>query len=197
MFATDANTGGGTVGLNQKGGDVRTFDRRMWVRWVLTFVGFPIAGLASKSLTGPVDDVSAAVGGGAIAGVVLGAVQSLAIRSTPRARVRWMMATAAGFLLGLAVGASLVDFKTDTASLVVMGVVSGLGIGVLQSLVFGGTRTRRLVWALATPALWALGWFITSQVISDVDAQYTNFGATGAIVCTALGGAVLAFKAQQ
>jgi hypothetical protein len=34
-------------------------------------------------------------------------------------------------------------------------------------------------------------------VISDVDAQYANFGASGALVCAALGGVVLAVRATS
>jgi hypothetical protein len=96
---------------------------------------------------------------------------------------------------GLVAGGSVVGFETDTASLVAMGALTGLGIGVAQALVLRGSGLRRLLWALVTPALWALGWLITAQVISDVDAQYANFGASGAVVCAALGGVVLAFRA--
>jgi hypothetical protein len=96
---------------------------------------------------------------------------------------------------GLVAGGSVVGFETDTASLVVMGALTGLGVGVAQALVLRGSGLRRLLWALVTPALWALGWLITAQVISDVDAQYANFGASGAVVCAVLGGGLLAFWA--
>jgi hypothetical protein len=35
-------------------------------------------------------------------------------------------------------------------------------------------------------ALWALGWTITSSAGIDVEAQYTVFGSSGALVVTAL-----------
>jgi hypothetical protein len=172
------------------------FDTRMWGRWALTFIGFPLAGLAAKGVTGPIDSATAAVVGGLAAGAVLGGVQSLAPRRVSgERRLAWAGATAVGMAAGLVAGASAVGFETDTASLVAMGALTGAGIGVAQALLLPGSTFRRLTWALVTPALWALGWFITAQVISDVDAQYANFGASGAVVCAVLGGVVLAVRA--
>ena len=38
-------------------------------------------------------------------------------------------------------------------------------------------------WAIANPPAWALGWLVTSYVISsNVDERFTNFGASGALV---------------
>jgi hypothetical protein len=35
----------------------------------------------------------------------------------------------------------------------------------------------------ANPPAWALGWFVTSHVISrNIDERFTNFGASGALV---------------
>ncbi|CAN5536049.1 hypothetical protein BH24ACT11_BH24ACT11_04350 [soil metagenome] len=50
---------------------------------------------------------------------------------------------------------------------------------------------------MAAPALWAAGWTVTTlagvdvDVDVDVDAQYTVFGATGAITYSALAGLLL------
>jgi hypothetical protein len=38
-------------------------------------------------------------------------------------------------------------------------------------------------WAIANPLAWALGWLVTSYVITrNVKDQFTNFGASGALV---------------
>jgi hypothetical protein len=38
-------------------------------------------------------------------------------------------------------------------------------------------------WAVANPPAWALGWFVTSYVITtNVDERFPNFGASGALV---------------
>jgi hypothetical protein len=42
-----------------------------------------------------------------------------------------------------------------------------------------------------------MGWLITSQVIKDIDAHYANFGASGALVCAAVGGVVMAIGASR
>ena len=40
-----------------------------------------------------------------------------------------------------------------------------------------------LGWAVANPPAWALGWFISSYVISrNIDERFPIFGASGAIV---------------
>ena len=173
---------------------ITRFDTRGWLRWVGSFIGFPLAGLAAKAVTGPIDSTVAAVVGGLAAGAVLGGVQALALRLDTGHRLAWAVATALGASAGLAAGSTSVDFATDTSSLVTMGALTGLGIGVAQAAVMVGSLLRRTIWAVATPMLWAIGWLITSQVIVDVDAQYAIFGASGALVVTLLGGAVLTVR---
>jgi hypothetical protein len=49
-----------------------------------------------------------------------------------------------------------------------MGAITGLGVGALQALVL--TRSRlsgAFWWALANPPAWALGWLVTSYVITE------------------------------
>jgi hypothetical protein len=175
----------------------KKFDTRMLARWTASFVGFPLAGLAAKAAAGPIDDGFSAVVGGLAAGAVLGLVQAMALRATTMHRLRWVAATAIGMSAGLSVGSGIVDHATDTSSLVVMGAFTGAGIGLAQAAVMVGPAWRRVVWLVLTPVLWALGWLITSQVIKDIDARYANFGASGALVCAAVGGVVMAIGASR
>jgi hypothetical protein len=161
-----------------------------------TFIGFPLAGLAARAVAGNIDDLRSAAIGGLAAGAVLGAVQSIGMRRDRRRPEAWIAATAIGFAAGLTVGAGVVDYDTNAASLAVMGALTGLGVGIAQALVLVGNRTQQIAWAAATPALWALGWLITSQVIVDADRQHANFGASGALVVTALSGLVLAVSSR-
>jgi hypothetical protein len=170
------------------------FDIRTWARWVASFVGFPLAGLAAKGVAGPIDGAGAALAGGLAAGAVLGAVQALALPTDRSTRLRWIGATSGGMAAGLALGATAVDFATDATSLTVMGAVTGAGVGLAQMTVLTTAAPRRLGWAVASSVLWALGWLITSQVIVDADSQFSNFGASGAIVATLLGGLLLAIR---
>ena len=65
-----------------------------------------------------------------------------------------------------------------------MGAVTGLGVGALQTLLLARQRVSGAFWwAIANPPAWALGWLITSYVIStNVKEQFTNFGASGTLV---------------
>ena len=65
-----------------------------------------------------------------------------------------------------------------------MGAATGLAVGVLQALVLARHRVPgALLWAVANPPAWALGWFITSYVISrNIGERFPVFGASGAVV---------------
>ena len=149
---------------------------RPWWRWMLTALAFP-SGLIAHLIAGPVDDVPAAVIGGAIAGVGIGAAQWALLRHRG-IKVSWIPASAAGLAAGLAVGSAVVDYRTDITSLAVMGFFSGLGMGLAQGVTLGNARA--LPWAGATAALWALGWVITTAGGIDVDEQWVTSGSTAA-----------------
>jgi hypothetical protein len=155
---------------------------------MLSFLGFPIGGLAALSLVGAIDSTSTALVGGAITGVVLGAIQSLAAPSLPR--LAWIVATSTGLSVGLAAGATAVDFDTSLDALALQGAISGAVIGGAQAVVLVRAKAlgagRAAVWPPFLAACWALGWTITTAAGVDVERQYTVFGATGAIVVTAL-----------
>ena len=51
---------------------------RPWLIWTTGFLSFPLAGIAGGAVAGRVDDPMAALTGGLITGIVIGAGQSLA-----------------------------------------------------------------------------------------------------------------------
>ena len=163
---------------------------RAWLIWILGFLAFPLAGLAGTGVAGRVDSPLAALLGGAVAGLVIGAGQSLASlrRLDPR---KWVPATAVGMGLGLLLGASIVDYRTSLADLALMGALTGIALGVAQALALPSHARSRWVWAAAMPVLWALGWTVTTLGGIDVDQQFTNFGAYGAATFSALSGILL------
>lgn len=75
-----------------------------------------------------------------------------------------------------------------------MGAVSGALLGIAQGLALAAQDRRRLAmaWAAAMPALFAIGWSVTTLGGIDVDQQFTVFGAYGAVVFTLLSGVLLA-----
>jgi len=161
--------------------------RRPALRWIVTFAGFPLGSVAARAIVGPIDTTTAALLGGAINGAVIGAVQGWALRPTGVAIARWIAATAAGLMIGLGIGATVVDFSTSLSSLVRQGAICGLAVGVAQAVVLVPRLGRlALAWPLLLGALWAAGWAITDAVGVEVDEHFTVFGSSGAVLVTGL-----------
>jgi hypothetical protein len=159
----------------------RTSSPRAIARWMVTFLGFPLAGLATL-ITGPVDTLGAALAGGLLTGAVLGGFGG----NRPPA-ASWIVATALGLMTGLALGASAVDYETTLGALVVQGALSGLLVGAAQGLVLlPRLGPLSLAWAPALSAIWSAGWAVTTGAGIDVDQRFTVFGSSGALLVTAL-----------
>jgi hypothetical protein len=149
-----------------------------------------VAGLAGTAVADRVDSPLAALSGGAVAGLVIGAGQALVSRRRLDP-IRWIPATAGGMSLGLFLGAATVSYRTSPAGLVLMGAITGLVLGAAQYLALPPTARRRWVWPAAMPALWAIGWTATTLGGIDVAQQFTVFGAYGAVAFSALSGLLL------
>jgi hypothetical protein len=153
------------------------------LRWLPTFLGFPVGGAVAELVVGRVDGVTAALVAGALTGVVLGAVQSWAMGAAGPPAGWWITATAAGLAAGLAAGSAAVGYGTSLGDLVLQGAICGLVLGAAQGLLLQG-RVAYL-WAPGLSALWALGWAVSTSIGVDVEAQYAVFGSSGALVVTA------------
>jgi hypothetical protein len=162
--------------------------------WVAVAPAFPLSALIGRALGGPVDAVGAALVGGALTAAGLGAVQCWAAKGALGRPAAWIGASAAGYAVGLAAGAALVGYGTDLGDLAIMGLVSGALLGAAQGLVLArqGHRGLAVPWALAMPALFALGWCASTAVGVNVEDQYTVFGAAGAVLFMLLSGLLLA-----
>jgi hypothetical protein len=126
--------------------------------------------------------VGTAVLGGLIAGAVIGTAEWFVLRKL--VSWLWIPATAAGMAVGLAAGSALVDYGIARGDVVLMGALTGLGVGALQALVLARHGIPGAFWwAVANPPLWALCWLVTSYVITaNVKEQFVNFGGSGALV---------------
>ncbi|MBJ7472491.1 MAG: hypothetical protein JHD16_14390 [Solirubrobacteraceae bacterium] len=162
-------------------------------RWLATFAAFPVAGLLGRAVGGPVDELGAALLGGAATGAVLGAAQWLAARRALGGPFAWVAATAVGMSLGLGAGAAAVDFGTELGDLATMGFITGLALGGTQGAALLWQRRVLLarVWGAGMPLLYALGWTVTTLAGVSVEDQFTVFGATGALVVTIISGGLL------
>ncbi len=165
-----------------RSGDRRGIVRRLWLWPLAILVSLPIGGYVADLVVDGVDSVGAALVGGLIAGAIFGAAEWFVLRR--RVSWLWIPATVAGMAVGLVAGAALVDYGIGRADLALMGAVNGVGVGVMQALVLARHRIPgALWWAVANPPGWALGWFVTSYVISrNIDERFPIFGASGAIV---------------
>jgi hypothetical protein len=163
-------------------------------RWVAVALAFPVAGLIGWAIGGRVDSVMPALVGGAITGAGLAAVQWWAAKGALGRPAVWTSSSAVGYAVGLAAGAALVGYDTDLGALALMGLVSGAALGAAQGLVLArhGRRALALPWAVAMPALFALGWSVASATGIGVDDQFTVFGAGGALLFMLLSGLLLA-----
>ena len=155
---------------------------RLWLWVVAILVGFPIGGYVADLVVDGVDSVAAALAGGLITGVIIGFAQWFALRRWVSGT--WILATIAGMAAGLMAGAALVDYGVERGDLLLMGAVTGAGVGVAQALVLARRRIRGAIWwAVANPPAWALGWYVSSYVISrNIDERFPIFGASGASV---------------
>ena len=170
--------------------------RQIWLWPVAILVGFPIGGVLADLAVDGVDSVGAALVGGLIAGVVaVGGV----VRPQGVGLVPLDPATTLGLAAGLAAGAALVDYGIGRGDIVLMGAVTGIGVGVTQALVLARHGVPGAFWwAVANPPAWALGWLVTSYVISrNVKEQFAIFGASGAIVFGLLTWVLLAVLLQE
>ncbi len=158
-------------------------------------LAFPLAGLAARGLAEPVEAVWSAFLAGAMAGLVIGVAQWLALRRIG-ADARWIAATAAGLAVGLGLGYTVFGYGDTVADLAVIGAVSGLGIGTAQWWLRRGLVDGSLEWIPATAAAWALGWTVTTAIGVAPDDRWPNPGLSGAATRTVLMGAVLGLLAR-
>ncbi|PWJ51783.1 hypothetical protein SAMN06264364_12061 [Quadrisphaera granulorum] len=161
---------------------------KQWAAWMAGTLAFPVAGLAGRALSGPVDGVGPALIGGLVTGAVIGTAQGALSPRLPL--LPWAAATAAGVSAGLAAGSAAVGYGTSLGELATMGAITGVVTGAAQAVALGGRLPgwRRLAWPVATSGIFAAGWTVTTLFGIDVERQYTTFGATGALVATALTG---------
>jgi hypothetical protein len=174
----------------------RSLSGRDLLVWTATFLAFPLAGLAGRAVAGSVDAVWTAVLAGAVAGLVLGVAQWLALRRIG-VDARWIAATSGGLAVGLGLAYAIFGYGDTVGDLAVVGAVSGLGIGVAQWWLLRDVVNGRVAWIPATAAAWALGWAVTTAIGVDPDDRWANPGLSGALTITVILGAVLWMLARS
>jgi hypothetical protein len=163
---------------------------RFFLWWMLAFLGFPLGGLLALVLVGSVEGAVSGALGGALAGAVIGAAQWLVLRRYLRLGPQWILGTALGVAIGDALGALLTGAGTGIGALIVTGLATGVAVGLLQ---WGLCLRDRLqlasLWLPVVAVAWPVGWTVTWAVVGvDVERGYYVFGASGALIFTAITG---------
>jgi hypothetical protein len=156
-------------------------------RWLPTFLAFPIGGLLAIETVGSLTDPVSAAAGGLIAGAVIGAGQWLALRGQGIGR-RWIAATAGAVAAGGALAAAITGAGTETADVMVLGLVAGATVGAAQSALL---PRGRAAWTAVNAVSWPLGWLVTANVIVDLERGHHMFGSSGALLVTLITGLTL------
>lgn len=163
---------------------------RQFGLWMLTFVAFPLSGLIAIGILGSVTTPLRALAAGALAGAILGTAQWLVLRMRGVSWV-WVALTIVGIAIGSAISNAVTDAGTSTGALVVTGAITGAVLGAAQGLALRRGVLVIGAWMVVVSIAWAIGWLATASVIVDADKGFITFGASGAILATAITGLVL------
>jgi hypothetical protein len=182
-----SHKGGGSDAVSDSD-ESRAAGWRFFLWWMLAFLGFPLGGLLALMVVGPVEEVLSGALGGALAGAVIGAAQWLVLRRYLRVGPEWILATALGVAIGDGVGALLTGAGTGIGALLIIGLVTGVAVGLLQWVLLRGRLLRARLWPLVVAIAWPVGWTVTWAFGIDVERGYYTFGASGALVFAAITG---------
>ena len=161
-----------------------------FLRWLPTFLAFPIGGLLAIETIGSLDNAATAAAGGLLVGAIVGLAQWLALRSHGIGP-QWVAYTAGAMAVGAAISAALTGAGTERADVMLAGLVTGAAVGGAQSAVLARGLRVALAWTAATAVAWSLGWLVTSSVIVDMERGHHIFGSSGALLVTVLTGLAL------
>jgi hypothetical protein len=187
--STKTNEDRGTEHTVSDSDDPRAGGWRFFLWWMLAFLGFPIGGFLSLVVVGSMEGAVSGALGGALAGAVIGAAQWLVLRRYLRVGPEWVLATALGVAIGDALGALLTGAGTGIGALLIIGLATGVAVGLLQWVFFlRGRLLRASLWPLVVAIAWPVGWTVTWAFGIDVERGYFVFGSSGALVFAAITG---------
>jgi hypothetical protein len=150
------------------------------IRWILLGLSFPIAGLIVWLALGPVTNPGLALAGGAVAGIVIGAAESFALR-LPLAR--WALATGTGLAIGSLLAALVSPLLGDgILGTIVTALIAGAATAAVQ--LIAGPPLARPLWLVLRSVAWVVGWVVSLVLAINVTQGFIVFGSTGALVFT-------------
>jgi hypothetical protein len=162
-----------------------------WLKWLLTFLAFPLGGGVAFLLIRPAAGVGQAAVGGAITGLILGAAQWIVLRQMIAVSAWWIVATGLGLALGLALSIALLGTSIELRTLIIRAALTGGILGISQWLLFRQYVAMAGWWAVVVMLGWVIGWTVTRAAGVDLSRGWTVFGASGALVFAGLTGLAL------
>ena len=135
---------------------VSTAERNLSVTWVIaTVAGWAVGFFLCEALKA---FVSTFLVDGLIIGTFIGIAQGLVVRRRIAPMRWWVLASIAGFGVGLAAGEALALNLSAQVAGVLTGVIIGTALGIAQWLVLRRRLTQAWWWVLANIAAWGVGW---------------------------------------
>lgn len=148
------------------------------IRWIALGLSFPVGGLIVWTALGPVTTPGLALGGGIVAGLLIGAAEAFALR-LPVAR--WAVATSVGLGLGSLLAALVAPLLgVGLPATLVGALISGIVTAGVQLL--AGPPLARPLWLLVRTLAWVVGWVVSLFLAINVEQGFIVFGSTGALV---------------
>lgn len=147
---------------------------------MIAFLGFPPGGALATAIIGRLVSAPESIVGGAAAGIVIGAAQTLALRRRLPIGPEWAAATAAGLAVGVSLNVALFGSDTTLNATLLRAPLTGLMIGITQWLVLRKHVCYAFWWIPAVTIVYVIAWFVTAQVIRDsLNQGFVVFGASG------------------
>ncbi len=137
-----------------------------------------MAGIIAKTFAGALKNVRSALVGGFIVGTILAAGEQWAFSTN---NFNWIFIIFSGIALaiGNAIGSYIVHYSTNLKSLMIVGAISGVILGLTQGIIISNP-----IFGLIVAIFWLIGWASMSIIKVDVDRQYHIFGMVGALFFT-------------
>lgn len=131
---------------------------------------------------------------GAVIGVCVGILQSIALRGRIKHTGWWIVATVVGFAIGKFAADAIAQSMDGAVGFALGGAAIGIALGAAQWLVLRRQLALADLWIPATALAWAVGWSLISTV-DEVEGGPTAstylIGATGAAAAAVITGAAL------
>jgi hypothetical protein len=146
---------------------------------LLSTLAFPVSGTIALLVTGPAKSIKATLIGGALVGTILGFIYGYILKGYIDMPI--ILGSAVALALSNTIAMSFNKYTTSFKSLLQLGLISGIALGLTQGLLLGNAY-----WGIAIAIGWIVGWPLMKKIGIDVDKQYHIFGLIPALLLNIL-----------